>query len=111
EFALLELFLRHPGQVLSREQILSHVWGYDFDLAGTPGRTHLDRRTMAEPRYPLLVGLPGGRVQDAAKLAADGEHVFTLCRKRGRPDGDGGGLPYCRACANRPNPISQQAGR
>jgi DNA-binding response OmpR family regulator len=31
EFALLELFLRHPDQVLSREQILAHVWGYDFD--------------------------------------------------------------------------------
>jgi DNA-binding response OmpR family regulator len=31
EFALLELFLRHPDQVLSREQLLSHVWGYDFD--------------------------------------------------------------------------------
>ncbi|MGH2688716.1 MAG: winged helix-turn-helix domain-containing protein, partial [Actinomycetota bacterium] len=22
---------RHPDQVLSREQLLSHVWGYDFD--------------------------------------------------------------------------------
>jgi DNA-binding response OmpR family regulator len=31
EFALAETFLRHPGQVLSREQLLSHVWGYDFD--------------------------------------------------------------------------------
>jgi DNA-binding response OmpR family regulator len=31
EFTLLELFLRHPGQVLSREQLLSHVWGYDYD--------------------------------------------------------------------------------
>ena len=31
EFALLETFLRHAGQVLSREQLLSHVWGYDFD--------------------------------------------------------------------------------
>ena len=31
EFALAEVFLRHPGQVLSREQLLSHVWGYDFD--------------------------------------------------------------------------------
>lgn len=31
EYALLEVFLRHPDQVLSREQILSHVWGYDFD--------------------------------------------------------------------------------
>jgi DNA-binding response OmpR family regulator len=31
EFALLKVFLRHPGQVLSREQLLSHVWGYDYD--------------------------------------------------------------------------------
>jgi DNA-binding response OmpR family regulator len=31
EFALLETFLRHPGQVLSREQLLSQVWGYFFD--------------------------------------------------------------------------------
>ena len=35
EFALAETFLRHPGQVLSREQLLSHVWGYDFDPAPT----------------------------------------------------------------------------
>jgi DNA-binding response OmpR family regulator len=27
EFALLETFLRHPGQILSREQLLSHAWG------------------------------------------------------------------------------------
>ncbi|MDX2375805.1 response regulator transcription factor [Microbacterium sp. LRZ72] len=31
EFALAEQFLRHPGQVLSREQLLSSVWGMDFD--------------------------------------------------------------------------------
>src|SRR5271165_5616103 len=31
EFTLAEMFLRHPGQVLSREQLLSHVWGYDYD--------------------------------------------------------------------------------
>jgi DNA-binding response OmpR family regulator len=31
EFSLAEMFLRHPGQVLSREQLLSHVWGYDYD--------------------------------------------------------------------------------
>lgn len=33
EFGLLEVFLRHPDQVLSREQILGQVWGYDFDPA------------------------------------------------------------------------------
>ncbi|MDF2749632.1 MAG: DNA-binding response regulator [Gaiellaceae bacterium] len=38
EFALAELFFRHPGQVLSREQILSGVWGYDFD----PGSNVVD---------------------------------------------------------------------
>ena len=30
EFDLLELFLRHPRQVLSRELILQRVWGFDF---------------------------------------------------------------------------------
>jgi two-component system, OmpR family, response regulator len=31
EFALLETLLRHADHVLSREQLLSHVWGYSFD--------------------------------------------------------------------------------
>ena len=31
EFELLVHFMRHPNQVLSREQLLSGVWGYDFD--------------------------------------------------------------------------------
>jgi two-component system, OmpR family, copper resistance phosphate regulon response regulator CusR len=31
EFAMLEALMRHPGQVLTRQQLLSHVWGYDFD--------------------------------------------------------------------------------
>jgi DNA-binding response OmpR family regulator len=38
EFTMLEVFMRHPGQVLSREQLLSHVWGYDFD----PGSNVVD---------------------------------------------------------------------
>lgn len=38
EFALAELFFRHPGQVLTREQILSSVWGYDYD----PGSNVVD---------------------------------------------------------------------
>jgi two-component system, OmpR family, response regulator len=31
EFSLLEFFLRHPGQVLTKTMILEHVWSYDFD--------------------------------------------------------------------------------
>jgi two-component system response regulator MprA len=30
EYELLELFLRHPRQVLTREVIFDRVWGYDF---------------------------------------------------------------------------------
>ena len=38
EFALAEEFLRHPDQVLSREQLLSRVWGLDFE----PGSNVVD---------------------------------------------------------------------
>ncbi|KHL15866.1 DNA-binding response OmpR family regulator [Mumia flava] len=38
EFRLAEVFLRHPKQVLTREQLLSQVWGYDFD----PGSNVVD---------------------------------------------------------------------
>ena len=38
EFTLLETFMRHPDQVLTREQLLSHVWGYDHD----PGSNVVD---------------------------------------------------------------------
>ena len=31
EFTMLETFMRHRDQVLSKEQLLSHVWGFDFD--------------------------------------------------------------------------------
>ena len=38
EFTMLEVLIRHPGQVMSREQLLSHVWGYDYD----PGSNVVD---------------------------------------------------------------------
>ncbi|MCU0550910.1 MAG: response regulator transcription factor [Leptolyngbya sp. Prado105] len=38
EFALAEIFLRHPMQVMSREQLLNRVWGYDYD----PGSNIVD---------------------------------------------------------------------
>lgn len=59
---------------------------------------------MADPKYPLLAALPGGRVQHAARIVGAGPAVVTLCRKRGTPTGDGSDLSYCRACQNRPNP-------
>lgn len=38
EFSLLEVFVRHPGQVMTREQLLDQVWGYDYD----PGSNVVD---------------------------------------------------------------------
>ncbi len=38
EFELLRTFLQHPNQILSREQLLAHVWGYGFD----PGSNVVD---------------------------------------------------------------------
>lgn len=38
EFILIETFLRHPNQILSREQLLRAVWGYDYD----PGSNIVD---------------------------------------------------------------------
>ena len=64
EFALLETFLRHPGQVLSREQLLSHVWGYDYD----PGSNIVDvyvgylRRKLGQERFETVRGM-GYRLQ------------------------------------------------
>ncbi|MGV0836757.1 response regulator transcription factor [Mycolicibacterium thermoresistibile] len=65
EFALAETFLRHPGQVLSREQLLSHVWGYDFD----PGSNVVDvyvrylRRKLGADRFVTVRGM-GYRLEE-----------------------------------------------
>ena len=59
EFTMLEVFLRHPGQVLSREQLLSHVWGYDHD----PGSNVVDvyvgylRRKLGKERIVTVRGM------------------------------------------------------
>ena len=59
EFALAEAFFRHPGQVLSREQLLSMVWGYDYD----PGSNVVDvyvrylRKKLGERRIATVRGM------------------------------------------------------
>jgi len=55
EFLLLELFLRHPRQVLTRSIILERVWGFDFETSSNSLEVymgHLRRKTEAggEPR-------------------------------------------------------------
>ena len=59
EFSMAELFFRHPGQVLTREQLLSNVWGYDYD----PGSNVVDvyvgylRRKLGKDRIRTLRGI------------------------------------------------------
>ncbi len=57
EFALLELFLTHPKQVLTRGRILEDVWGYDFPTSGNALEVYvgyLRRKTEAEGESRLL---------------------------------------------------------
>ncbi len=57
EWSLLEFFMRHPEQVLSRAQILNHVWEVDFE----PGSNVVDvyvgylRRKLNTPGLPPLL--------------------------------------------------------
>ncbi|SDW72963.1 DNA-binding response regulator, OmpR family, contains REC and winged-helix (wHTH) domain [Amycolatopsis xylanica] len=59
EFALLETLLRNRGQVLSREQLLGRVWGFDFD----PGSNVVDvyirylRRKVGADRIETVRGM------------------------------------------------------
>lgn len=58
EFGLLETFMRHPGQILSRAQLLSMVWGMDFD----PGSNVVDvyirtlRKKIGAERFETVRG-------------------------------------------------------
>jgi DNA-binding response OmpR family regulator len=59
EFELLRTFLEHPNQVLSREQLLAHVWGYDYD----PGSNVVDvyvgylRRKLVSDAFETVRGV------------------------------------------------------
>ncbi|MCQ4084602.1 response regulator transcription factor [Streptomyces sp. RB6PN25] len=54
EYTLLELFMAHPRQVLTREQILKAVWGFDFE----PSSNSLDVYVMYLRRKTEAGGMP-----------------------------------------------------
>jgi two-component system response regulator MprA len=57
EFSLLELLLRHPRQVLTRDRILEEVWGYDFPTTANSLEVYvgyLRRKTEAEGEPRLI---------------------------------------------------------
>ena len=57
EFLLLELFLRHPRQVLTRSQIFERVWGYDFGPASNSLEVYVGylRRKLEAGGEPRLI--------------------------------------------------------
>ena len=57
EYELLELFLRHPGEVLSKQAILERLWGYAFDANLVEVYVGYLRRKLGEP--PLIETLRG----------------------------------------------------
>lgn len=62
EFALLEYFMRHPHQVLSRQQILGAVWEYDFDPESNIVDVYVRylRSKIDAPRKPSLISTVRG---------------------------------------------------
>jgi two-component system response regulator MprA len=57
EFALLELFLRNPRQVLTRQLILQRVWGFDFESSSNSLEVYISylRRKTEEAGEPRLL--------------------------------------------------------
>lgn len=62
EFTLLEYFMRHPRQVLSRQQILSAVWDYDFDPGTNVVNVYVRylRAKIDTPERPTLISTVRG---------------------------------------------------
>lgn len=61
EFHLLRFLLRHPRRVLSKRQILDHVWAYDFAGDGNIVETYISylRRKIDRGRAPLVQTVRG----------------------------------------------------
>ncbi len=68
EFAILEYLMRHPGEVVSQEDLIEHVWNEDVNLFSTSIRVHIHslRRKLGEsvdsPRYIETITGIGYRV-------------------------------------------------
>ena len=60
EYELLSLFMAHPGQVFTRDQLLNRIWGYDFEGNTRTIDTHI--KTLRQ------------------KLGSEGRRIVTLIR-------------------------------
>ena len=78
EMALLEFFVRHKGEVLSKHEILSHVWDYDFEGDPNIVEVYVRRlRNKLDPPAPQGAGSnPRGAPQGAG--SSQGSSIATL---------------------------------
>jgi len=79
EFALLELFLRHPGEVLSRARILEHVWDFAYE-----GVSNVVDQYVAYLRRKI--DRPFG-VEQLETVRGSGYRLLTTARPRPVPVG------------------------
>jgi DNA-binding response OmpR family regulator len=77
EYALLEYLLRNQGIVLSREQIISHVWSFDFEGDSNVVDVYIRylRRKMDKGFVPLLIHTLRGRGYLLAEQGEAGESL------------------------------------
>jgi len=61
EFSLLEYLMRHPNQIIKKEQIINHVWNYDADILPNSVevyikhlRDKIDKGSTFPVRLPLV---------------------------------------------------------
>jgi two-component system copper resistance phosphate regulon response regulator CusR len=73
EFALAEMFFRHPGQVLSREELLSNVWGDDWERGSKVVEVYVGylRRKLGQDRISSVRGM-GYRLTEEASASRRG---------------------------------------
>lgn len=75
EFDLLYLFMKNPGRVYSRQELLDLVWGYHFDGYDHTVNSHINRlrtkieRDASKPEYILTVWGVGYRFLDPGEVA------------------------------------------
>ena len=89
EFSLLEMFLRHPRQVLAREQLLTSIWGFDFGPTSNSLDVYvmyLRRKTEADGEARLLHTVRGVGYVLRADAAAAGAGTTNAPDKSTKAD-------------------------
>ena len=127
EFALLETFMRHPGEVLSRYQLLEHAWDYDYenrsnvvDVYVRYLRDKIDRpfgRARSRPCAARATACATREPPATGVVTGDGGPALTeaeLCGRTSSATGQAASWPAARSagpCAAAPPPTGPSGPR